>query len=243
MNSKKLFQSKLNPSIDSPRGSQFAPRFAPRGFRNRREAAERLAQALSAYRGQNPLILGIPRGSVPMAKIIADILNGELDVVLVHKIGAPNNPEFGVGSVSEFGDIYGPEDLGPYEIPIPYLSTAAHEEIIKLQEKRASYSPIRPPISPKNRVVIIVDDGIATGSTALAAIRAIHAQRPKKLILATPIAPPKAIERLQAEVDELIVLQSPLDFFSISQFYDDFPQVSDDEVLKTLAESKKDKAA
>lgn len=206
-------------------------------FHDRLQAAEKLVLALARYRNKSPLVLGIPRGSVPMAKHIADELNGELDVVLVHKIGAPDNPEFAVGSVSEFGTIHRPPSLGDYHLPTGYLERAAKTEIEKLKKRRASYSPIRPPIDPQNRVVIIVDDGIATGATLLAAIRAIRAQKPRKIIAAAPVGAPRTLDEIKYEVDELVVLETPLDFFSISQFYDEFPQVTDEEVLQTLTET------
>jgi predicted phosphoribosyltransferase len=216
----------------------FRPRFAPAGFHSRFEAAERLAKALSEYRGKNPLILGIPRGAVPMAKKIADSLQGELDVVLVHKIGAPLNPEFAVGSVSEFGKIYRSESLSESTVPPGYIEKAAQTEIARLKLRRLTYSPVRSPVNPKNRIVIIVDDGIATGSTVLAAIHAIRDQSPQKLIVAAPVGSPRTLDRLQAEVDHLVILETPTEFMSISQFYDEFPQVTDEEVLQALADTK-----
>lgn len=212
-------------------------------FSDRTQAAENLAKHLEHYKGQNALVLGIPRGSVPMARIIANKLQGELDVVLVHKIGAPGNPEFAVGSVSEFGTSYQSPAIEFYEISSEYFNHATQEEITKLQKRRKAYSPIRPPIDPKNRVVIIVDDGIATGATMLAAIRAIRSQGAKKIVVAAPVAAPSAAESLTNEADEVVVLETPEDFFSISQFYDDFPQVSDEEVLHALSAAEKPKSS
>lgn len=208
------------------------------GFLNRQEAAERLASVLAPYRGTNPLVLGIPRGSVPMAKYLADSLQGDLDVVLVHKIGAPNHPEFAIGSVSESGDLYRSESLSEMLLPRDYIEKQAQEEVTRLRARRTIYSPIRPPLSPKDRTVIIVDDGIATGCTILAAIRSLRGQNPKKLIVATPVASPRVLDRLKAEVDELVVLKTPLEFLSVGQFYDEFPQVSDEEVLQALTQTQ-----
>lgn len=206
-------------------------------FSNRDAAARALAQKLDDYRGKNPLILGIPRGSVAMAKTLADELEGELDVVLVHKIGAPDNPEFAVGSVSEFGTIYRSEAVEHFEVPSEYIEKAAQLEVANLKDRRRIYSPIRPPVSPKSRIVIIVDDGIATGSTMLAAARAIRSQNPLKLIIAAPVASHSAVDLLESEANELVVLETPERFFSISQFYQNFPQVTDEDVMNLLTQS------
>lgn len=208
-------------------------------FTNRTQAAEDLVKQLEQYRGKNPLVLGIPRGAVLMAKIIADELKGDLDVALVHKIGAPENPEFAIGSVSEFGTIYCSQAVERYGIPSKYVDSAAEIEIAKLRERRKDYSPIHQPIDPKNRIVIIVDDGIATGSTMLAAVRAVRKQGAKRVVVATPVASLSAINSLESEVDELAILEAPENFYSISQFYDEFPQVSDEEVLSALSDTRK----
>lgn len=210
-------------------------------FQNRNQAAESLVEKLSHLCGEHPLILGIPRGSVPMAKVLADQLGGDLDVVLVHKIGAPDNPEFAIGSVSEFGTLYRSYGIEFYELSNEDLRNLADAEVKKLKEKRKRYSPIHAPISPTNRTVVIVDDGIATGSTMLAAIRALRSQNPKKIIVAAPVASVSAIELVKKEADETVVLDTPVDFMSISQFYDEFSQVSDEEVFEILSETGKAK--
>ena len=200
-------------------------------FRDRTQAAELLARKLDAYRDTRPLVLGIPRGSVPMARIVAEKLDGQLDIVLVHKIGAPGNPEYAIGSVSEFGDIYAGPEMERWQ-----LDPLAWDEIGRLRKRRAAYRPWSVPVSPTGRNVIIVDDGIATGHTALAAIRAIRSQNPARLVLATPVAAPLAASNLRAEVDELVILQEPADFHSVGQFYENFEQVTDAEVEIALRE-------
>ena len=210
-------------------------------FRDRGQAAEQLAKKLSHFTNKNPLILGIPRGALPMASIIADQLKGELDIVLVHKIGAPDNPELAVGSVSEFGETYHSDVADRLRISRSYLEKAAQEEIEKLKKRRQMYSPIRAPIDPRHRIVIIVDDGIATGATILSAVLAIRARSPERVVIAAPVASPSATELLRSVADEEVFLDVPEDFFSISQFYEDFPQVSDDEVIRIL--SKADETA
>ena len=212
-------------------------------FANREEAAERLLRELERrHLGPRPLVLGIPRGSLPMARIIADRLGGELDVVLVHKIGAPGEPEFAIGSVSEFGTLQLSDAAKALEIPTEYIEAAAREQIAKLRERRRRYSPLRPPISPEGRDVIIVDDGIATGMTMLAAVRATRARNPRSIAVASPVASVQALRSLRAEADEVVVVGAPEYFISISQFYGDFPQIEDEEVLRVLSRPRGDAA-
>ena len=184
---------------------------------------------------ERPLVLGIPRGAMPMARVLADRLGGDLDVVLVHKIGAPDNPEFAIGSISEFGSIYLSESVRLYGYSMRQIDAIAHNEATMLKERRAAYSPIRPAICPTGRTVIIVDDGIATGSTMLAAIRAVRGQNPRRIIVTAPVASPQALHFLKREADETIVLDAPEDFFAISQFYEEFDPVSDEEVINILS--------
>jgi predicted phosphoribosyltransferase len=178
-----------------------------------------------------------------MAKLLADRIGGDLDVVLVHKIGAPNNPEFAIGSVSEFGSIYRSDGANYYGLSLNELEKLAAPELFRLKKRRDTYSPLRPPINPANRTVIIVDDGIATGSTMLAAVRALRQERAAKIIVAAPVSSFEAEELLEPETDELVILETPVDFFAISQFYDSFPQVSDTEVESLLSDAAKTKRA
>src|SRR5712691_5602841 len=129
-------------------------------FHNREHAARLLAEKLTAYRGQNPLVLGIPRGAVPMAKIIADALGGELDVVLVHKLGAPGNPELAIGSVDETGRVYLSKHVRELGIDDAYLEVEKQAQLKTLRKRRAQYTPVRPPLNPAGRIVIVVDNGI-----------------------------------------------------------------------------------
>ena len=208
-------------------------------FSNRDQAARLLADKLAAYRGKNPLILAIPRGAVPMAKIVADALGGEFDVVLVRKLGAPGNPEFAIGAIDETGWAY----LGPYAAMAGadsgYIERIKAQELATIRKRRAQYSPLHPPIDPQGRIVIVIDDGLATGSTMLAALHALRSRAPQKLVCAVPVAPPDTLEKVGEKSDEVVCLHAPENFQAVGQFYADFGQVEDEEVIALLSERKK----
>lgn len=202
-------------------------------FKDRTVAARLLVERLSAYRGQVPLVLGVPRGAVPMARIIADALDGDLDVVLVRKLRAEGQPELAIGAIDETGAVVKGAYFG--------LSSPAHvrEEIRTQQEilrrRRQLYTNARKQNDPADRVVIIVDDGIATGSSMLMAIRSVRARHPKKIVVAIGVAPPESLAALRTEADEVVCLQSPAYFYAVGQYYDDFSEVTDDMVVAALA--------
>lgn len=209
-------------------------------FANRIAAAEQLATALAQYKGQNPLILGIPRGAVPMARVIADRLEGELDVVLVRKLRAPGSPEYAIGAVDESGWSYLNADAGAAGAYKNYLAAEKTAQMEMLRERRKLYTAHRAPIDPDGRTVIVVDDGLATGSTMMAALHALRARKPRRLICAVPVAPPETIERVRASCDEVVCLETPSTFYAVGQFYQDFQQVSDDEVVALLSSRSSD---
>jgi predicted phosphoribosyltransferase len=195
--------------------------------------AERLR---AAYGDKHPLVLGVPRGAMPMAKIIADELNGELDVVLVHKLGHPAQPEFAIGAIAENGNtILHPSTA---EIDPTYLEEEKSRQLAVMRQRRARYTPERGPVRAAGRIVLVVDDGIATGSTMMAALRAVRAQHPKKLIGAVAVASPSAARALRRECDAIVCLNVPAKFAAVGEFFDDFTQVSDEDVIEVLRESE-----
>lgn len=203
-------------------------------FENREQAAKRLAERLEAYRGKNPLVLGIPRGGVVMAAVIAEALGGEVDVALVHKLGAPGQPEFAIGSIDERGTVYLGNAVERLGIRRRYLEDESRAQLERLKKRRRAYTPVRPPLSAAGRIAVVVDDGLATGSTMIAALHAVRAQKPARLIAAAAVAPPDTLARVAALADEAVCLDAPDTFFAVGQFFKDFDQVEDEEVIDIL---------
>lgn len=203
-------------------------------FHNREHAARLLAEKLAGYRGQHSLVLGIPRGAVPMARVIAEALNGDLDVVLVHKLGAPGNPELAIGSVDESGHVFLHEYAWDLDVDEKYIEREKQAQLKTLHHRRAQYTPVRPPLNPTGRIVIVVDDGIATGASMLAALRAVRAKQPAKLIAAVAVAPLETAARIREEADEVVCLDTPYDFMAVGQYFEDFSQVSDEQAIAIL---------
>lgn len=207
-------------------------------FKNREEAAKLLVEKLSDYKGKKPLVLAIPRGAVPMGRILAMELGGDLDVILVCKVGAPDNPEFALGAVGESGELY----IAPYASSFHYsdelIEAEAKRQVQILKDRRKLYTPYRPSIDAQGRIVILVDDGIATGSTAIAALRELHRQAPGRIIVATAVIPPEVMEKLHQEAHEVVALAVTSEFGAIGEFYEDFRQVSDEEVVQILKDAQ-----
>lgn len=204
-------------------------------FEDRTDAARQLVAALARYRGKNPLVLAIPRGAVPMGRLIADALGGELDVVLVRKLGAPGNPEFAVGAVDEAGWEYIADYAAEIGASKTYLAEEADAQLATMRARRATYTPARAPIDPAGRIVIVVDDGLATGATMMAALHSVRARGPKRLVCAVPVAAPESLEKVRPHADEVVCLDTPAAFHAVGQFYRTFGQVEDREVVAALA--------
>jgi putative phosphoribosyl transferase len=204
-------------------------------FKDRADATLALAHRLEAYRGTHPLVLAIPRGGVPMAEGIARALDGEMDVVLVRKLGAPFSEEFAVGAVDESGKIYRSPHAARAGANDAYIQQEAARQMAILRRRRERYTPLRPPIDPAGRIVIVVDDGLATGATMTAALQAMQARQPARLICAVPVAAPDSLAKVTELADEVVCLHAPPDFAAVGQFYSRFVQVEDDEVAAILA--------
>jgi putative phosphoribosyl transferase len=206
-------------------------------FRDRSDAGRRLAKALSSYKDRHAVVLALPRGGVPVAAEVAAGLDAPLDLILVRKIGVPTQPELAMGAVV---DGTAPIVVRNEEV-IELSGTTADEfdaactrELAEIERRRQLYIGERPRAEITGQVVIVIDDGIATGATTRAALQAIRNRNPKELVLAVPVAPPDTITKLRQEVDALICLETPELFGAIGYFYRDFQQVSDQEVVAIL---------
>jgi putative phosphoribosyl transferase len=208
-----------------------------RMFADRMEAAAQLADALAEYRGQRPLVLAIPRGAVPIGAVIARRLRGELDLVLVRKLHAPGAPEFAIGAVDESGWVY----LAPHASEVGATSGyVAEQKKLQLEElvrRRELYTPGRARADAAGRIAIVVDDGLATGSTMLAALHAVRQHGPARLVCAVPVASQESVKLVGAHADEVVCLDTPRRFHAVGQFYGSFPQLADEEVVGLLREA------
>jgi len=204
-------------------------------FRNREEAGRLLAQALAEYEGRPKLVvLGLPRGGVPVARIVADFLDAPMDVFLVRKLGVPWQPELGFGAIAEGVRVIDAGLVRECELTPEVIEEIAAREQREIGRRSRLYRGTRSLIDIHGREVIIVDDGLATGSTMLAAVRALRHQGAKRIVVAVPVGPPSTCNALRREADEVVCLSSPEPFDSVGSWYDDFTQVTDREVQDAL---------
>ncbi len=207
-------------------------------FLDRRDAGRRLAEALAFLRGRKELlILAVPRGGVVVGAEVARALQAPLDVVIARKIGAPGNPELAIGAVAADGTVVLDSDLvQSLGVSEQYIQRATERERAEIARRLRAYRDDRPPPQVAGRTVVLVDDGVATGATTLAAIRSLRKQAPRELILAVPVGPPETITTLSREVDRMVVLSTPEVFWAVGAFYDTFDQTTDQEVIALLNE-------
>jgi len=206
-------------------------------FRDRADAGRKLAKALAGYRDQKPVILALPRGGVPVAAEVAAALNGPLDLILVRKVGVPFQPELAMGAVVDGGAsiIVRNEDVIKLAgIDETTFKAVCDGELAEIERRRQRYLGSHERVDISGRTVIVIDDGVATGATTRAALRATRMQHPKKLVLAVPVAPTESLTELGNDADDVICLEAHEFFGAIGAYYADFSQVSDQEVIDIL---------
>lgn len=204
-------------------------------YRDRAEAGARLALHLERYRSEHPVVLGIPRGGVPVAAEVARRLGADLDVIVARKLGAPGREELAIGAVTaDGGRILNPDVVRALRVSDDYVAAVTARQMAEARAREQRFRGTRPPAALRGRLVILIDDGLATGATMIAAARAVRARRPRRLIAAVPVGSGQAAEALAAEVDEVVCPLRPEPFIAIGLYYDDFSQVADADVLELM---------
>jgi putative phosphoribosyl transferase len=207
-------------------------------FRDRKDAGRKLAAALGGFQGQDCVVLALPRGGVPVAAEVADALDAPLDLLLVRKIGAPRQPELAVGAVIDGGEpivVRDPEIMRATGTSESAFQAICARELKEIERRRTFYLGSRKPVPLAGRIAIIVDDGLATGNTMRAALEGARLRGPAMLVMAVPVAPKSAVADFRAEADEVFCLETPDPFGAVGQFYRDFSETGDDEVIALLA--------
>jgi predicted phosphoribosyltransferase len=207
-------------------------------FRNREDAALQLAEALKNREWHDPLVLAIPRGGIVTGAVLARELGAELDVILSRKLRAPGQPELAIGAIAEDGQIYlNHHAKGFLDTLKHYLALESSHQLSEIARRSRLFRTARPRARIAGRSVIVTDDGIATGSTMIAALQAVKTQKPRELIVAVPVASPDRLEEVRGWCDDVVCLRTSDVFWAVGQFYDDFSQVEDEEVVQLLRES------
>jgi putative phosphoribosyl transferase len=221
---------------DSP-----APAPSRARFRDRREAGRRLAALLEGLAVERPAVVGIPRGGVPVAAEVARALGAPLDVVVVCKIGAPQNPEFAIGALAQGGvRVLNRRTVRALGLSEPELRAVEARVRGELEDRVDRYRSARPPVALSGRVAILVDDGLATGSSAAAAVESLRRQGAARVILAVPVAAPESAEALRERAEEVVCVETPPDLWAVGMWYENFEPTTDEEVARLLAESAKE---
>jgi putative phosphoribosyl transferase len=206
-------------------------------FADRTEAGERLGEALRPLAGSNAVVLAIPRGGVIVGEAAARAVDAPLDVVVPRKIGAPGNPELAIGAVAPGIRVLDRRMVRGLGVTDAYLDREIAAQEAEIERRQHAYRQGRPPQPVSGRVAIVIDDGVATGSTAVAALRWAREQGAERVVLAVPVAPPQSLDRLRAEADDVVVLETPSPFFAVGEWYRDFDQTTDRQVMDALARS------
>jgi putative phosphoribosyl transferase len=215
-------------------------------FADRAEAGRALARRLARLAAEQPVVLALPRGGVPVGFEIASVLRAPLDLVLVRKIGAPFQPELAIGALVDGGRaeaVMNEEILREFEIPESYIEQERARQLEEIERRRNVYLAGRTRAPIEGRTAIVVDDGIATGATMEAALDAVRRAKPKRLVLAVPVAPPDTIERLRPHADDVVCLATPRLFGAIGAFYADFRQLDDQQVIDLLERASRSQTA
>ncbi len=211
-----------------------------RGFADRRDAGEHLASALGEVLSSDDdvVVLAIPRGGVEVGAVVAAALAAPLDVVIPRKVGAPGNPELGLGAVADGVEVLDAGLIAALGVDDEYLRREVARQMEEIRRRTEAYRGGRRAADLHGKVAVVVDDGVATGGTAVAALRWARAHDAKRVVLAVPVAPAEGVRRLRAEADDVIALIAPAHFFAVGQWFGDFPQVSDEQVVRLLAEAR-----
>ena len=207
-------------------------------YSNRREAGRELAERLASLDGEDVVVLGIPRGGVEVALEVARRRGWPLDVVIPRKVRAPSNPELGLGAVAPGVRLLDERMLRALSVSEDYLEREIAEQEEEIRRREQAYRRGGEPPAMAGRIAVVIDDGVATGGTAAAALRWARAQAAKRVVFATPVAPKEAVARLAREADEVVCLVTPEPFYAVGQWYLDFPQISDEEVVRLLDEAR-----
>jgi putative phosphoribosyl transferase len=210
-------------------------------FKDRHDAGRRLAVELMRYKDEQPVIVAVPRGGVPIGYEVARALGAPLDILVVRKLGAPGQPELGLGAVVD-GDhpesVFNEELVRLLDVSPEYLRNEIGRQLAEIHRRQEAYRSGRPVIAVAGHTAIVVDDGLATGGSMRAALRGVRRAKPRRLVLAVPVAPPETIAAIAAEVDDVVCLAMPVPFGAVSQFYDEFEQTEDEEVVRLLESAR-----
>ena len=210
-------------------------------FADRRDAGRKLAPALMRYADEDPVVLALPRGGVPVAHEVAAALGAPLDLLFVRKIGAPGHPELGLGAVVDGADpqvVLNPAVERQVEPPPGYVERETDRELAEIERRRRAYLGERPPVPVRDRTVIVVDDGVATGGTVRAALQGLARAGARRVILAAPVGPEDVLDSLLESADEVICLATPEPFYAVGLWYGDFAQTTDREVVELLTAAR-----